>query len=114
MTEPPATLQRQHQKLIAEITKLGFVLPGSLTARRTRCSSPGCHCHADDPPALHGPYHSWTRKIAGKTVTRQLTLEQAERYAPWFENARYLRALISQLETLSLQAAEQANGWGRK
>jgi hypothetical protein len=43
-----------------------------------------------------------------------LTPEQAERYAPWFENARYLRALISQLETLSLQTTEHANGWERK
>jgi hypothetical protein len=113
MTEPPTTPDRQHQKLLAEITKLGFVLPGTLSQRHTRCSSPGCRCHAD-PPQLHGPYPTWTRKIAGKTITRQLTKEQAERYAPWFENARKLRTLINQLETLSLQAAERANGWGRK
>jgi Family of unknown function (DUF6788) len=113
MPEPPATPQRQHERLIAEISRLGFVLPGSLTARHTRCSSPGCRCHAD-PPALHGPYHTWTRKIAGKTVTRQLTNEQAERYAPWFENARRLRALINQLETTSLKATEHANEWRDK
>jgi hypothetical protein len=114
MTDPPATLQRQRQKLIAEIAELGFVLPGSLTARYTRCSTPGCHCRSEQPPSLHGPYHSWTRKIAGKTVTRQLSAEQVERYGPWFEDARKLRALITQLESLSLQAAEHLNGWGRK
>jgi hypothetical protein len=113
MTEPPATLDHQRQHLLTEITNLGFVLPGTLTHRHTRCSSPGCRCHAN-PPQLHGPYHSWTRKIAGKTVTRQLTQEQAQRYAPWFENARKLRALIDQLEALSLQATEHANAWGRK
>ena len=113
MTEPPAALERERQKLIAEITKLGFVLPGSLTTRHTRCSSPGCHCRSEQP-VLHGPYHSWTRKIAGKTVTRQLGAEQIERYRPWFDDARKLRALIGQLETLSLQAAEHLNGWGRK
>lgn len=113
MTEPPAALERQRQHLIAEITKLGFVLPGSLTARRTRCSTPGCHCRSEQP-VLHGPYYSWTRKIAGKTVTRQLTAEQIERYTPWFEDARKLRALINQLEALSLQAAEHLNGWGSK
>ena len=113
MTKPPASLQREHQKLIAEITKLGFVLPGSLTPRYTRCSSPGCHCRAEQP-VLHGPYWSWTRKIDGKTVTRRLSAEQIERYGPWFEDARKLRALINQLETLSLRAAEQATGWGRK
>jgi hypothetical protein len=113
MPKPLPALQRQHRDVIAEISKLGLVLPGSLTARHTRCSSPGCRCHAD-PPQLHGPYHSWTRKIAGKTVTRQLTTEQAERYAPWFENARRLRTLISQLEAISLQATDHAEGWGCK
>jgi hypothetical protein len=113
MTEPPAALESQRQKLIAEISKLGFVLPGSLTARHTRCSSPGCHCRSERP-VLHGPYHSWTRKINGKTVTRQLNAQQAESYKPWFDDARKLRALINELETLSLQAAEYLNGWGRK
>jgi hypothetical protein len=113
MTKPPAALERQRQKLIAEISKLGFVLPGSLTARHTRCSTPGCHCHSDQP-TLHGPYYTWTRKIAGKTITRQLTPEQAERYKPWFADARKLRALTSDLEALSLQAADHLNGWGRK
>lgn len=113
MTEPPAALERQRQQLLAEIANIGFVLPGSLTARHTRCSTPGCHCHSQ-PPELHGPYYSWTRKINGKTVTRQLRPEQIERYQPWFDDARKLRALINQLEALSLQAAEHANGWGRK
>ncbi len=54
------------------------------------------------------------RKIAAKTVTRRLTAEQAERYHPWFENNRRLRELISELEALSLQAAEHAEGWGEK
>jgi hypothetical protein len=89
------------------------VLPGSLTTHHTRCSTPGCRCHAT-APTLHGPYHSWTRKLAGKTATRQLTPEQAKRYAPYFENARHLRALITQLETLGLQATDLAHKWGTK
>jgi hypothetical protein len=113
MSKPPAALDRQRQKLLAEIATLGFALPGTLTARHTRCSTPGCRCHAQ-PPSLHGPYHTWTRKITGKTVTRQLSAEQAERYRPWFDNARKLRALIRQLQTLSLQAAEHANKRGPK
>lgn len=110
MSEP---LKQQHRQLLAEIAKLGFVLPGTLTARHTRCSTPGCRCHAD-PPRLHGPYHSWTRKIAGKTTTRQLTADQAKRYGPWFENARQLRALITQLEALALQATDHSHDWGTK
>ena len=72
-------------------------LPGTLTERMTRCGHPGCRCHAD-PPRLHGPYHQWTRKIAGKTVTRILTDDQLADYQPWFDNQRRLRALVAELE----------------
>lgn len=105
--------ERRRAELVAELATLGFCLPGTLTVRHTRCSSPGCRCRSD-PPALHGPYYSWTRKIAGKTVTRTLTPDQAQRYGPWFDDARRLRALIAELEALSLRIAESAEGWGEK
>ncbi len=54
---------RRHQQIQAELSQIGLVLPGSLTDRTTRCQRAGCHCHAD-PPQLHGPYPTWTRKIA--------------------------------------------------
>ncbi|MDQ3246738.1 MAG: hypothetical protein M3Q52_07600 [Pseudomonadota bacterium] len=111
---PPTDHDEQRLKTLTEqIATIGFCLPGTLTARHTRCSSPGCRCR-QDPPARHGPYHSWTRKIAGKTTTRTLTPDQAQRYEPWFNNARQLRALSTELEALSLQIATQAEGWGKK
>lgn len=113
MTPPPRQHERHRQAILNEIAKLGFCLPGTLTERHTRCSSPGCRCRSD-PPTLHGPYYSWTRKIDGKTVTRTLTPDQAERYGPWFQHARQLRALSAQLEALSLKLAQDAEGWGEK
>src|SRR6266705_3391275 len=65
---------RRHQQIQAELAQIGLILPGSLTDRTTRCQRAGCHCHAD-PPQLHGPYPTWTRKISGRTITRTLTLE---------------------------------------
>jgi len=111
MTPPTPQEHRLAQALLTQISQLGFCLPGSLTERHTRCSSAGCRCKAD-PPVLHGPYYSWTRKIAGKTVTRTLTPEQARRYQPWFDDARRLRALAAELEALSLRLAQVAEGWG--
>jgi len=72
----------------------------------TACGKTGCRCQAD-PPQLHGPYQQWTRKIAGKTVTRRLTAEQADTYRPWFDQARQLRDLLNQLESLSLHILER-------
>jgi hypothetical protein len=98
----PAALERRRAKITAEIAALGLPLPGSLVERRTRCGNHGCRCHAD-PPQLHGPYLSWTRKVENKTVTRTLSPEQAERLRPLLDRSRRVRELVSELETLGLQ-----------
>ena len=85
-------------------------MPGSLVARHNRCANPTCRCHAD-PPQLHGPYLAWTRTVDGKTVTRSLTPDQAERYRPWFDNARRLRELVDQLRHLAIEQARQHGDW---
>jgi hypothetical protein len=94
-------IERRRSKITAEIAALGLPLPGSLVERLTRCGNPTCRCRAD-PPQLHGPYLSWTRKVNNKTITRTLTPAQAERIRPMLDNARKLRELVSELETLAL------------
>jgi hypothetical protein len=84
----------------------GPALPGTLTVRAYPCGKPGCRCHAD-PPRLHGPYAEWTRKIGGKTVTRKLTPAELTEYQPLFDNAKKLRALLAELQDLTLQIIEE-------
>src|SRR6266436_8352457 len=48
---------------------------GSVSDRTIRCGKPGCAC-AGDPKARHGPYHSLTQAVGGKTRSRFLTAEQ--------------------------------------
>jgi hypothetical protein len=109
---PPSTPPPEARlaELHAQLAEVGFTLPGTINIATNRCGKPNCACHAD-PPRLHGPYITWTRKVHGKTVTRRLTPEQLERYQPWFENNRRLRQLISEIEALSLDTAEHAEGW---
>jgi hypothetical protein len=107
MNESPEARLRA---LTAELAEIDFALPGTINVAMNRCGKSGCACKAD-PPKLHGPYVTWTRKVEGKTVTRRLSAEQLERYRPWFENRRRLRELTSRLEALSLEVAEQAEGW---
>jgi hypothetical protein len=99
-------------EITAQLADASFALPGTLADRLTRCGHPGCRCHAD-PPQMHGPYHQWTRKKDGKTSTRILTDDQLADYAPWFDNHRRLRDLISELEALSLDIAEGDPRWNR-
>lgn len=106
-TATPTIEQRARKRLAAALAELDFVLPGSIVVRHMRCGKSGCRCKAD-PPELHGPYISWTRKINGKTVTRLLSPDQLERYQTGFDNARRLRELTTELEALSLKATERA------
>jgi hypothetical protein len=110
MPSTPASTEHRQRQITDEIAALGLCLPGSLVERTTRCGSPRCRCHSD-PSQLHGPYPSWIRKVGARTVTRNLSPEQLERYRPLFDNTRRLRQLISELETLSARTVEQAEGW---
>lgn len=101
---------REHQRIIAALAQTGLALPGNVVTRSMPCGKTRCRCKAD-PPQLHGPYHQWTRKIDGKTVTRWLSAEQSVRYETWFTNARRLRQLLTELEGLSLCVAERNEGW---
>src|SRR6266496_1562851 len=110
----PTPAQRaQAAAIAAAIAEIGFVLPGTLTERPMRCGHRNCRCHAD-PPALHGPYHQWTRKVAGKTVTRFLSDDQLADYSDWFGNQRRLRQLLHPLEELSLAIVEADPRWNNK
>jgi hypothetical protein len=86
-----------------ELADLGFVVRGSILERFSRCGSPGCACHAD-PPRLHGPYWQWTAKVAGKTVTRNLSDSQVQRYREWMDNAQRLDQIVAELFEISAQA----------
>jgi len=107
---PSQQERRSQHQIMSEIAKLGFCLPGSLVTRSSRCGSLTCACHSD-PGRLHGPYLSWTRKVDGKTVTRNLSPDQVDRYRAWFDNAKRLRQLVGELEELSVSVAAEAEGW---
>ncbi len=110
MTGPSAQDRRAQHAVTGRLAEAGFALPGTLIHRMMRCGKPNCACKAD-PPRLHGPYHQWTRKIDGKTVTINLTDEQATRYGPWFAHAQELRAALNELEELSLRIVQRDEGW---
>ena len=98
------------RELTDQIAALGPTLPGSLVSRSSRCGNRNCRCHTD-PNQRHGPYWTWTRSVAGKTITRGLTDEQADRYRPWFDNARRLRELVDALKKLAIEQAETDDQW---
>jgi uncharacterized protein DUF6788 len=68
---PPAV-----RDLAASLAEAQPMRRGSVSERFVKCSKAGCPC-ASDPNARHGPYHSLTRAVHGKTQSRFLTAAQA-------------------------------------
>lgn len=110
MGEPNQQDSSAQADIAARLARIGFALPGTLIVRSHVCGKPRCRCMAD-PPRPHGPYAQWTRKIGGKTVTRRLSDEQMARYTAWFDNAKTGRALLTELEAISLRIAERDEDW---
>ena len=115
-TTPPTSLDRslhrleaRHRTLRRDLDRIGLVLRGTIGKRMMRCGKPTCSCRAD-PPALHGPYYLWTRKVAAKTVTARLTPQQAALLQRWTRNMRQLDRLVRTLQALGLRAANAVTG----
>jgi hypothetical protein len=88
------------------ILALGPIRRGSLVRRFMPCGKPACCCQAS-PPALHGPYYQWTRKVRGKTVTVRLTREEARLVEEWISNGRRLDKIVAQMEGVSFRITER-------
>lgn len=109
---PTARQVHRLERIQKELAELGPCLPGSVVVRTGRCGKGACKCRAT-PPQLHGPFRSWTRKVANKTVTRLLSEDQLSDYQVYFDNHRRLKALVHELEELSLAIVDSDPRWER-
>jgi hypothetical protein len=66
---------------------------GSLSERYVKCGKPGCAC-AEDPKARHGPYYSLTRAVGGRTRSRFLNPEEAQRAREQIERGQQFRRQV--------------------
>lgn len=99
-----ASVQR-YEALAAQLVDIGVIASGSLALRTHRCGKPTCGCMAD-PPRPHGPYWHLTAKVAGRTVNRRLSEEDAAAYSQWIANDRRLRAVVDELRSVGQEVIE--------
>lgn len=95
----------EYQKLRSRLAQTGYICTGSITTAYCKCGKLYCIC-ARDEKALHGPYNVWTRKVKGKTVTRNLTDEQAQQCRACIQNKRNLEVLIDEMKILTVNYIE--------
>ena len=96
---------QEYQKLRDQLAKTGYICTGSITTVYRKCGRSYCYC-AKDPKAVHGPYYVWTRKVKGKTVTRNLTDEQARLCRECIQNLRNLESVIEKMKRLTVEHIE--------
>jgi hypothetical protein len=80
-------LERQYARWRRELVQVGYISQGSVQDRTAR---PG-----------GGAGYQWTRKVAGKTVTVALTMEQFRKMKEAVNNQRKLAAILRQMEKVS-------------
>jgi hypothetical protein len=68
MSDSELQLEKQRAELLTQISAVGDLRRGSITATSGKCGKPSCHC-AKPGSVGHGPNYRLTRKVQGKTVT---------------------------------------------
>jgi len=95
---------------------------GSLGERLIKCGKARCAC-AIDEQARHGPYFSLTRTVDGRTQSRRLSAQEAERVRQQLAAGREFRQQVEAMweaceqwadEELTRQAADQAKKGGSR
>ncbi len=95
-------LERRHQVLAARLGRLGLVLQGTLLTRTVLRE----HTAAPGRTRAYGPYHQWTWKHEGKTVTVNLTASQARPYQKAIATHRQAERILRQMRDVSLRILE--------
>ncbi|MGH2669647.1 MAG: DUF6788 family protein [bacterium] len=95
----------RYRELVGELANIGVIASGSLALRSHRCGKANCAC-GKEPPRLHGPYWHLTTKVAGKTVNRRLSDQDAASYQEWIANDRRLRSIVDELRSVGQDVIE--------
>jgi hypothetical protein len=103
MTTSLRTLREKRDQLTASLARIGDLRPGFLTARFRKCGKPNCHCAQKGSPG-HGPSHSLTHRVGGKTITQIIPQGPAVEHAKaQIAEYRRFRNLVRELIAVSEQ-----------
>jgi hypothetical protein len=97
--------EREHRALAERLSKTGFLWAGSINHRYLKCGNPRCACRKD-PDARHGPYIYWSTKKAGKTISKRLSVDEAQVFEQWIANRQELKQIVDSMMAVSEQAID--------
>jgi len=97
---------QRYSELQNRFAQIGYICNGTVMSLYRKCGKPNCGCK-EDPQMQHGPYHIWTRKENGKTVTRSLSKKQADCCSEYIQNSRKLESIVEEMKKISIQVIEE-------
>jgi len=102
LKEKIRALETQVRQVKRDLVRIGDLHPGSLSKQYNVCGNPKCRCK-EDPPKKHGPYCqlSWTRK--GKSKSKFVREEEAEKVSRLVQNYARQRELLEQWTDLAME-----------
>ena len=94
--------REEYRRLAASIAEVGLIHHGSIVHRFARPDVEG----SGTAGKARGrrSYYQWTSKVAGKTISRTLSPEEAALYREWIANDRELRSILKQMRLASQHA----------
>lgn len=95
-------LKRRYQSLAGKLAKTGPILQGTITERTVK----GDKDKKQKPQKAYGPYYQWTFKREGRTVTVNLTKEQARLYQKAIDQNRKVEEILKEMRDLSEKILE--------
>jgi hypothetical protein len=97
-----AKLTQRYKELEKQLAHIGFVCNGTVMSVYRKCGKPNCGCKEIEH-MQHGPYHIWTRKEKGKTVTRSLSEKQARQCSLYIKNFKKMEGVIEEMKKIAIQ-----------
>jgi len=91
------SLQEQYRRLKEGVVQIGLIALGTITPRTITRRNP----EDKRRKKTYGPYYQWTYKLQGKTVTVNLTKDQAVEFRKAIDNQRRLEGILSKMLELS-------------
>ncbi len=95
-------LTSRYAQLIDQLSRMGPVLPGTITERRII----GRASKKQIDRKKYGPYYQWTRKMNGKTITVNLSEAQVDLFQKAVDNNRKIEQILSEMMQISIQRLE--------
>jgi len=86
-------LQRQIERIKAELMRLEELRSGSLSEQFNVCGTPGCRCK-QSPPRKHGPYYQLSYTRRGRSGSRFVKRHQVAAVKRHLRNYARMRELM--------------------